>query len=431
MWNRIWQQTMGSDIPSRDRGEWLRWLLVTFSFGLLIATRPLWMNSGKFPQVPWFAWGCAVPRFVDLCLLLLVTGSLIGISCASSESRAGRLSLWIFATALTGLMLLDQHRTQPWAYQFVLIAIVLATAPQRLAIPLLRLLTITLYLHSAISKCDYSFCTGLGRGFLVELANMAFGRPPAGALPWATGGWPLLFPLGELVIAVGLIWPVSRRYAVWAAAGMHLLLMVVLGPWGLGHSAGVLIWNGFFVAQNCILFGRARLLVNPLAAESATLPRPWPSQWIAILVIGWAALWPFLEPWGGCDVWPAWGLYAQHGEQLTIQISDRGLERLPIPWKDLATRVLGATEESWEWQLRLQAESLKVVSAPLYPQNRFQLGVILGLARDAGIQSNDVSAMWFFPADRWTGERRSQRLSSLKEIEGAADRCWFNAHPRN
>lgn len=431
MWNRLWQQTVGSDIPGQRSGIWLRWLLAAFGCGLLIATRPLWLNSGEFPQVPWFAWGCAIPRGVDLCLLALVAGALITMSCASSESHGSRLSLGLFAGAMTGLMLLDQHRTQPWAYQFVLMAIVLATAPHQLAIPLLRLLTIAVYLHSAISKCDYSFCAGLGHSFLVAFAKLAFGPPPAGSPPWQTGAWPLIFSLGELAIALGLVWPASRRWAVWGATGMHALLMLVLGPWGLGHSVGVLIWNGYFIAQNSIIFGRSRILVNPSVAESVTFTRRMRTQWIAIFVISWAALWPFLEPWGWCDVWPAWGLYAQHGEQLAIRITDRGLERLPIPWKDSATQVVGPNEDSWEWQLRLQQESLRLVSAPLYPQNRFQLGVTLALVKNLGIQADDIAAVWYFPANRWTGERRSIRLRSLPEIESTAERCWFNAHPRN
>lgn len=432
MWNRIWQQTMGSNLPFRDRGEWLRWLLATFSFWLLVVTRRLWLNSGEFPQVPWFAWGCVVPRTVDLGLLALLAGSIIAVSCTSSESRGNRLSLWLFAAAFTGLMLLDQHRTQPWAYQFVLIAVVLATAPHRLAIPLLRLLTIGIYLHSALSKCDYSFCAGTGEALLLELTDPRAGSSPESGLVHARPtAWPLLFPVGELLVAIGLIWPASRRWAVWGAAGMHALLIIVLGPWGLGHSAGVLIWNGYFIAQNLILFGRPKIPVNQLETETITHRRAKSGEWIAILVIGWATLWPCLEPWGLCDVWPAWGLYSQHGEQLTYHFTYRGADRLPEMWRAWTVITLEQEPHEMSCQVYPQTAWLHLVSAPAYPQNRFQLGVLLGLARDAVIQSEDVSAIWFFPANRWTGERQTKRLGSLKEIEGAANRCWFNAHPRN
>ena len=433
MWNRIWQQTMGSNLPFRDRGEWLRWLLATFSFWLLVVTRRLWLNSGEFPQVPWFAWGCVVPRTVDLGLLALLAGSFIAVSCTSSESRGNRLSLWLFAAAFTGLMLLDQHRTQPWAYQFLLIAVVLATASHRLAIPLLRLLTISIYLHSALSKCDYSFCAGAGETFLRELSDPRGFSPDANhSLPLRQpSAWPLIFPLGELLVAIGLIWPSTRRWALWGAAGMHAILIVMLGPWGLGHSAGVLIWNGYFIAQNWILFGKVKIPVNRQETENVSLQRTGWCQWVAIFVTGWATLWPCLEPWGWCDLWPAWGLYAQHGEQLTYHFTRRGRDRLPARWQAPAVESLEENPPEMACQIFPQPIWLELVSAPAYPQNRFQLGVLLGLARDAVIQSEDVSAIWFFPANRWTGERQTKRLSSLKEIEGAANRCWFNAHPRN
>lgn len=428
---RNWKQTVGWDLTSAERGAWLRWLLAAFSFWLLVATRPLWLNCGEFPQVPLFAWGCVVPRLVDLCLLVVMAGSTIAIVSTNSASRSNRACLWMFAITLTGLLLLDQHRSQPWAYQFVLVAVVLAAAPHPLAISLLRVLTISIYLHSALSKIDYSFCTGLGHRLLLEFSSQFCGPSPAGDQPGPTGAWPLLFPIGELLVAVGLIWPVSRRCAMWCAAGMHLLLLILLGPWGLGHSAGVLIWNGYFIAQNFILFGCTPNTVNRPTTDPVLIQRTIPSQWVAVLLIGWSVLWPSLEPWGYCDLWPAWGLYAQHGEQLTVWITDRGKQRLPAIWQESATRKLNVSNRPGDWSLHPQQVSLKSVAAPLYPQNRFQLGVILNLFTGAGIEPEDVSAIWYFPANRWTGARRSIQLTSLPELQKMADRCWLNARSRD
>ncbi len=455
-------------------GDRLRWVLSAFGFWLLVATRGLWLNQGDFPQVPWLAWGCSVPRSVDLCLLMCVCGALIGISVTGSESRTNRGSLLLFAGGLFGLLLLDQHRGQPWVYQLVLVAIVLALTPHRLAFKLLRLLTISIYVHSAISKCDASFCTGIGRSFLLTLSHLIPGPLPA-TDAWQTGAWPLLFPLGELLVAMGLIWPASRRWALWGACGMHLLLVVVLGPWGLNHSHGVLIWNFFWLVQNLILFsnplptvtisdakssagtgapnnvvadagsirhganatknvgtdaGSIRHVVTVIAAPGPINESPTRGMQFAKLLIAWAVLWPCLEPFGYCDLWPAWGLYAQHGEQITVRVSDRAWRQLPIRWQETATLTDQRQHGKPLWQLRPQNVSLQSVAAPLYPQNRFVLGVILALAREAGLPADEISATWFDPANRWTGARTSRHLTNLGEMQQAARDCCFNAFPR-
>lgn len=433
MWDRWWRETLASGLPPVARGEWLRWLLAAAGIWLLVATQGLWWNRGVFPQVPWFAWGLTVPQVVDLGLLTAVIISLLAIGMSPASSHFNRASLCVFALALLGLILLDQHRSQPWAYQFVLMAIVLASAPHRAGFALLRLLTISIYFHSAVSKCDYSFCTGLGQSFLKTLIQLAT-LQTAGKLEFPATAGPLVFPLGELCIALGLIWPRTRTGALGASIGMHVLLILILGPWGLQHSAGVLIWNGYFIVQNWLLFARSRQeLVNQAAVAAVPPERGVSSNWLAVAVTTAAVAWPCLEPCGGCDVWPAWGLYAQHGEQLRVTVTEQGLRRLPAHWRSSA--VLRDDNRSDDnrtitWQLRPQLVALQATRAPLYPQNRYLFGVILNLCRQTGIAGSDVSAEQCQPANRWTGERTCEVLANLEQIEQAARRQWWNALPR-
>lgn len=431
MWNRTWTQTLGSDIPPPARGEWLRWVISAFGLWLLVATRPLWLNNGQFPQVPWFAWGCDVPRSIDFGLVIVVGIALIAIAGTAAQSRVNRWSLLLFAGSLSGLMLLDQHRCQPWAYQLVLVSLILAWSPHGLAIGLLRLMTISIYVHSAISKCDWSFCTGIGQSFLWKLQTLLTGREVAG-IPGAGSLWPLLFPIGELLIAIGLIWPRSRRWALWGAIGMHLLLLLILGPWGLKHSTGVLIWNLLFILLNLILFGRLRTdSVNQTADPAVVSFRTLLARRAAVCLTAWAVVWPFGEPWGYCDLWPAWGLYAQHGERLAVFVADAALNQLPTLWQESAVPTQKNGNEMRVSVLRLQQVSLQQTWAPVYPQNRFSLGVALSLARDAHLVRDQISGTWYTPANRWTGKHESTDLKNLEEIERAAAGCRWNAKPRN
>ncbi len=425
----IWKQTLGAAIPSPVRGEWLRWLLTAFGFWLMVATGPLWLNSGMFPQIPWFAWGCGIPRQVDLGLLLIGGAALIASGGMPANSPVNRVSLLSFAAALLGLMLLDQHRCQPWAYQWLLMTVVLAWARHDLAIGLLRLLTISIYVHSAVSKCDWSFCQGLGHDFWnvlrFQLAGMRDGNEVA------DGWWPLLFPAGEFLVALGLIWPRSRRWALWLATAMHLGLLHILGPWGLQHSSGVLIWNLFFIVQNWVLFsGGGSESVIPDGGKSVENVGSSSGDRAGVILMVWVVIWPLGEPWGYCDLWPAWGLYAQHGERVVIRVTSAARLKLPATWQTTSRPYNTLVEEHDWWLLRPQEVSLQLTRAPVYPQNRYILGVILGVVRDAQLPTDQIAGTWYFPANRWTGQQTAIELKNLEEIEQAAARCLWNALPR-
>lgn len=426
----IWTRTLGASVPSSARGEWLRWVMLAFGFWLIVVTRPLWMSRGEFPHVPFFGWGCEIPRVIDSILLVAAGVAALMVGCTGARSRTNRYALLAVAAALVGLILLDQHRAQPWAYQLVLMALILAGSRHELGFGLIRLLSISIYVHSAVSKLDWTFCTGSGRSFLLVLQSLITGAPQR-LDAWMNSYSPLVFPGTELLIALGLIWPRTRQWALWSAMIMHALLIFILGPWGLNHSAAVLIWNLFFIAQNWIVFGHLR------GAEAIPIPATAkPSPWERIICNGvlaltaWAVIWPVSEPWGGCDLWPAWGLYAQHGERLSVYVTEPALRKLPRIWQETAIRRDAPEWEARIWQLRPQPVSLSLTQAPLYPQNRFLLGVILALSRDARLRSNQISATWHFPANRWTGTHTDRELPNLAAIEEAAAACRWNTHPR-
>lgn len=439
MWQQFWQRSFGHDNPGTEHTEWLRCLLAASALSLVFATWGLWWPTGSFPQVPWFAWGCAVPVGVDRILLLVLLGSLASVLVTVPREKRPEWGLLIFAAVAIGLMLLNQQRTQPWMYHLVLMALVLATTGRQFAFGLLRLLTVGIYTHSGVSKLDVSFCAGLGDLFWQTARNLILGgntnRIPGFSL------WPLLFPIGEILIAMGLIWPRTRRFALWGACAMHGTLLLMLSPWGLNHRPGVLLWNMFFLLQDLFLFSGPTANsagVTPTETVAATPCRRnylvAASKFMPPLLVAGCLIWPFAEPWGGCDVWLAWGLYAEHGEQLTIIVPESGLRKLPpiwhqsaAPWQDGIDARQSAVPL---WKLRIKNVSLEKLTAPVYPANRFLLGVALQIAQDSELKNHEIAAIWESPANRWTGVRQTRKLANLTELQQAADRCWLNARPR-
>ena len=101
----------------------------------------------------------------------------IGLCCALTRPvphRLGRRGFVLFAAAGVVMVLVDQHRLQPWAYQMSVAALVLAVAPNRRGLGLLSLLTVSIYLHSGLSKLDHSFLLANGPR-LVDAALQAVG----------------------------------------------------------------------------------------------------------------------------------------------------------------------------------------------------------------------------------------------------------------
>lgn len=400
-------------------------MLALFGLALVTATWVLWTPQHTFPQVPLLAGLHSVP---DWCQWVIVMGMLLGLTGAlvtPAESPLARASLLVFAAATAGLVLIDQHRLQPWAYQFVLVALVLALSPPRAAVGWLRVLVISFYFHSAITKLDYSFAHTLGQQFLSVLAE------PLGLTPSAWSETPrvlatLAFPAGELVVALALCFARTRTLGLAAAVALHVLLLVILGPWGLNHKPGVLLWNLYFIVQDLLLFWpirpRAATATNDLSVEARPPRAPLAVRGMLLAAI---AL-PMLEPTGWFDMWPSWGLYASSAERVQLLIHRSDEAKLPT---ELSAYIdpLSDADEPW-LAVRIDRWSLDALGAPLYPQNRFQLGVAEAVIGRYDLGHRARVVRWSL-AQRLTGGRQYEVLAGLPQVVVASDRYLLNSRP--
>jgi hypothetical protein len=393
---------------------------------LIVATRPLWTPQAVFPRVPFFAWLRGVPAWLEWSVLAIVTAALVGVFLAGSGRKIGRWSLVAFAAGIALLALADQHRLQPWAYQFSLLALVLAALPAGDAIAWSRLLVASIYVYSALSKFDWTFIES-GGGQIVQglLRCLPLDGDLSSTSRRLLAG---VLACSELLIGIGLCFRPSRRIAFFASLAMHGLLLAALGPWGTRQKPGVLLWNAYFIAQNIVLFefaGEQPLsnLEKPPARSRST-----PVGLAVRGLIAFAVFFPLTEPFGLCDVWPAWAVYATGPERLRVYINLNSADiarvgKLIGPYVDpprfLDNRCL----------LRIDRWSLDATQAPLYPQNRFRLGVALALAKAAGLEQT-IYVELETPADRWTGKRSTRALSGSPSIAAALDHDWLNGLPR-
>jgi hypothetical protein len=74
--------------------------------------------------------------------------------------------------------------------------------------------------------------------------------------------------------------------------------------------------------------------------------------------------------------------------------------------------------------------SLQAVGAPIYPQNRFQIGIALDLAEAYELE-DDILVIVESAADRFTGKRSSQVFEGMTALKNKAAHYWLNSVPRN
>ena len=215
---------------------------------------------------------------------------------------------------------------------------------------------------------------------------------------------------------------------------MHVALLAALGPLGLNHSLGVLLWNAFFLVQSWLLF-RATADERALADETFAAQMgqwwrdlaTWPASRTNRLALGTvlaAMTWPVLEPLGYCDHWLAWAVYSARAE--TVQIStdvfhtghinltDRERSRLGVQL-DLGTLHIG------KW-------SLGTLGVPVYPNERFQLGVASAVLLTVQPRYPCVCVVLSARGRMING--RFERLVKPNDLSTELDRYAINAHPR-
>jgi len=295
----------------------------------------------------------------------------------------------------------------------------------------MRWLLISVYVYSALGKLDYEFLHSVGQRMLAAMARLC--GQDSSTIPMSVRlGLVATFPVTELLLGIGLAWPKTRRVAGLLAIGFHVVLVVLLGPLGLNHRLGVLIWNVQFAILAYLLFVAGGERRTARDAESFDSNSFWQAglQRLCCLWIATVIALPCTERFGLWDHWPSWALYAPHSSRVRIEVTTPVLGRLPaelLGWMNLPKQV---DELALEWiDVPIDMWSLQSLGTPIYPQARYQLGVAKHLA--SAIDSEfDVRLTILSNANRWNGERQSRVFEGSSPIANAGGDYWWNTAPR-
>ncbi len=389
--------------------------------GLFAVSARLWWTPATFPAVPLVSSFATESGFIGTCISspwssrviwLLTMLALLRIVLSKLPSR------WIWGSITLGLMLLfllDQHRLQPWAYQACLYGLIFTTFDGRSTCTWLRWLTAAIYFFSALAKFDFQFLHTVGQQFVSLLLGPGEAEPTTGRLMLAA-----TLPAAELIVGLGLPFERTRRCAGVGAMLMHAGLILALGPWSLGHSYGVLLWNALLLVQAWFLFVRSTGGSTTRSAES-TLSQPAKpafatgnaSRIFVTGVLSLALCLPLTERSGWWDHWLSWSLYSPHTSRVNVEVHSWAAQQLPAyirPYLSTDT-----TEDGWR-RLSLEKWSLQELGVPIYPQARYQLKLAI-LVADALDDPQAVRCEIKSTSSRLTGTRITTRCLGKQEMQ--------------
>ncbi len=400
--------------PETRCTRYRRILCLGTAIGLMLSY-PLWVGGGNVPRIPFVdAWpALSGPLGWVMLLGLLTLLGWIGLS------RTWEPATWAFLGLLIFEVLGDQTRLQTWILQVSLAFLVMLALPPPHALGACRALVLAIYIYSGLSKLDALFAREIGPVFLEALLR-TFGLSSES---WGTATRTravLLLPMAELLIGLGLISRASRAFAMFGAMGLHIVLIAILGPWRLGHSWGVLLWNACLLVEVPILFWP-----DPEPAQSLPDEKVTPRCWFAYLVVAGALILPLSERWGWADAWPSHAVYSSHLAKAEVYIHESNLETA----KAFPTNRLDPPDPDGWRRIDLINWCRDEQGVPPYPNPRVSLGLAEWISERYGVP-RPIRVELLGQADRVTGRRSSRRtLMGTEAIRKARDRYLLNARP--
>jgi hypothetical protein len=393
-----------------------------FEILLIGATWNLWWGGSDFPVCPVII--PAVPVAIDRMILIafLLNAFLIAVEpwiCRPDSdhqlavrARSFAALLWASCrfrqlfTLLFGTLLAveNQHRLQPWHWLFLLMLMIQQTRDRQRCTQLMQHVIATIYVCSALSRIATDLTGDMTTLIIRQLLDFAGMTEPPGPTGEAWFRWCLI--IGEGVTGLLLLLPRFRRFGLCAAMGMHIALLMALGPPGLNHHPGVLLWNLCMLVAVPILFARRR------TSEVHRLTRS-DSQRSRGVRFAFAVIWlfPLSGLLGIADNWPSWQLYSSRPERIVMMIREDQRELIPNQLQPF----IGRAEVFSEWvPVMLDRWSLQGTGSPVYPEDRFQLWVIGHLLQDAADEIQ-VRIVISEPEFLWW-RRRERTLKSREEL---------------
>lgn len=211
---------------------------------------------------------------------------------------------------------LDTVRWQPWEYMylcFLLIVIINFYKPKNILL-LSHWFLVSIYLFSGLHKLNRDFLSSVWLN-MVLLDFLGFSMEFI--LKYKLYFIGLLIPVAEIILAILLLLSKSKRKISYFLMGMHMGILILLGPLGLKYNAVIWPWNLAMISILVITYAQP----IELSYKNRIVPN-----------LYWLVLWfvmPVFSLFGRWYQYLSFNLYSGKGEQMYICVSENERELAP------------------------------------------------------------------------------------------------------
>ena len=379
-------------------------LTVVAQVVLMVATWSLWFCETDYPQIALLTSAVNLPIWLDQVLsialiagcaaLVVVHFKSIAVSSKDDSSKflktASSGCCCLILSCSGALVVLDQHRLQPWHWLTMLLLAEYIFLNGNHFRKVAKVTLATIYIFAAASRFGPDVAAGMSGNVLkvvLQTLNLPEIRPTESKFFLLA----TIMNSIEFLIGFALLIQRTRRAAVIAAVLLHLTLVTCLSPWGLNHHAGVLVWNLFLMLAIPALFlSRDHQIATAANDTPKSAARSFQAnQFVARLLMAIVVLIPASGLFGFADNWIAWQVYSPRPEVLKLSVDESQIQFLPA---SLQPFVQPPQPLRSDCPIRLDRWSLHCKQVPIYPEDRFQIATAKQIVRQAQKQGASRAA---------------------------------------
>ena len=312
----------------------------------------MWISERLFPIVPPFDF-LHLPAPAHW-LFLILSAVLMVILIFNPANKYVQI---VLLTSELLSCLLDQNRWQPWEYQYlfkVAVSIINHQQPKK-TISCIAFIMAGTYLYSGLGKLNSGFLVLFWDNMVLKKYFKIGNAPTHHEYIYYSG---YITGMIEIFGAAGLFFLKTQKISAIVLIIMHLMILMLLGPFGLHYNITIWPWNILMIMHLYLIF----LNKQPCPLNINLL---W-KGWNKITIICWGVL-PALNYAGLWDSYLSSRLYSGSLPQMAFCIKDSAEIKTLKPYlnkRDVYNVCNG------DGMVNIQAWAMKEMKSPPYPELR-------------------------------------------------------------